>query len=124
MATDRTESQRRPALDAAARKRAFVLAAATTCAAAGLMLAVGLPRFGAGSDPEPAPRARKVVVGGDAAAQAPPPIERAPSKAELRTVRAAAARFARAFSDGIGHRFDVAVSGIIENENFGHDGLR
>ena len=31
--------------------------------------------------------------------------------------------FARAFGDGIGHRFDVAIGGIIEDENFGHDGL-
>ena len=30
-------------------------------------------------------------------------------------------RFARTLGDGIRHGFDVAVSGIIQNENFCHD---
>ncbi|MGY4355869.1 hypothetical protein ACVW0J_002362 [Bradyrhizobium sp. i1.7.7] len=34
------------------------------------------------------------------------------------------AGLARAFGDGMGHRFDVAIGGIIEDENFGHGGLR
>ena len=33
------------------------------------------------------------------------------------------AGFARAFGDGIRHRFDVTVGGIIEHEYFGHDGF-
>ncbi|MGY3076612.1 hypothetical protein ACVWZZ_002983 [Bradyrhizobium sp. LM6.10] len=34
------------------------------------------------------------------------------------------AGFARAFGNGVGHCFDVAIGGVIEDENFGHDGLR
>ena len=34
------------------------------------------------------------------------------------------AGFARAFGDGVRHRFDMAVGGIIEDENFCHGGLR
>ena len=34
------------------------------------------------------------------------------------------AGFARALGNRVGHGFDVAIGGIIENENFGHGGLR
>jgi hypothetical protein len=34
------------------------------------------------------------------------------------------AGFAGTFGDGVCHRFDVAVGGIVENENFCHDSLR
>jgi hypothetical protein len=32
-------------------------------------------------------------------------------------------RFARTFGDGIRHGFGTAIGGIIENENFCHDGF-
>lgn len=30
------------------------------------------------------------------------------------------ARFARPRGDGLGHRFDVTIGGIIKHQNFGH----
>ena len=35
-----------------------------------------------------------------------------------------AAEHLGALGDGVGHRFDVAVGGVIEDEYFGHGGLR
>jgi hypothetical protein len=106
MAPDRTEKQSAIAPDAAARRRAFAAAAATVLAAAGLMLALGVPGEDNGSAPEPEPERR--VVGPGAVTQLPP-LERAPDAAELEDVRAAAAGFSRAFLARESGRFDAAV---------------
>ena len=107
MARRPTETGGQPALGAAARKRAFLLAAATVLAAAGLMLALGDPRHDDGSAAERKPERR--VFGPDRGALPPPPLERAPDAAELRDVRATAARFARAYLARESGRFAAAV---------------
>lgn len=107
MAPRLTEERREAALAAAARRRAFLAAAAATVAAAGLMLALGVPGEEDGSTTAPQPPRR--VVGPDPAGRRLPALERAPDAAELGGVRAAAARFSRAFLARESGRFGAAV---------------
>ncbi len=107
MAHTPTEKGGEPALGAAARKRAFLLAAATVLAAAGLMLALGDPRHDDGSAAERKPERR--VFGPARAALPAPPLERAPDAADLLDARTTAARFARAYLTRESGRFAAAI---------------